>query len=169
MDCMTAVAILSRGGFIVTSKLFHAVVGVGISLGSVAACGGSIAKDGDAFASPDAATPLPPKPEAGVQADAGAPDVFVAPDAATPPDAALDSPPDIVDAAFCDAAWPITKSGREVCGAFDACEQIAAPWCFGPGPEGTCQMYPLECVGAEWHCMGNSKAVDNGDWPTSCQ
>ncbi len=164
------------------SKLFHAVVGVGISLGT--ACGGNIAQDGDPFGPlPDAGTSKP-KPEGGVDAgpvvlaDAGPPDTFApeaaAPDAAPTPDAApldaaSDSPEDAIVAAFCDNPWPITKSGRAVCGPYEECAINEAPWCYGPGPQGSCQIYPVECVGAQWHCMGGVDAKTNPEWPESCQ
>ena len=83
------------------SKLFHAVVGVGISLG--AACGGNIAQDGDPFGpAPDAGT-FKPEPEGGVDAgpvilvDAGSPD-------ALPPEAAPADAAPAPDAAPVDAA-----------------------------------------------------------------
>jgi hypothetical protein len=165
------------------SKLFHAVVGVGISLGSVTACGGSVARDMEPYDPLPDANASQPEPEGGVdagpvvQVDAGPPDAIAlsdgSPEAALPDaavvDAAEDSPDDAIVAAFCDNPWPITKSGREVCGPYDECTITAAPWCYGPGPDGSCQIYPVECVGAEWHCMGGASAKDTPEWPVSCQ
>lgn len=143
------------------SKLFHAVVGVGISLGSVAACGGATSEDA-ALLSPDA-TELP--------ADGGLDVAIPLPEAAPPDaaqgDAAVDAPPDaapVLDAtpvpsdaiveAFCDVTWPITKAGREACGPIDDCAGLQIPWCLEPDGQGSCKLYPLECVGAEWQCLG---------------
>ena len=153
------------------SKLFHAVVGVGISLGSVAACGGSTSNDfeellpADATPAPDAGIDtgvVPPKLDATTvdatpASDAGAdavPDASVA-DAA-PVDAAPDAPADAIVAAFCDVTWPITKAGREVCGPADECEGKPVPWCYLQTAEGVCTLYPLECKGGEWHCFGGA-------------
>lgn len=140
------------------SKLFHAVVAVGMSLGSVA-CGGQV----------DRALPLEPPPE-----DAGPPPLDAAPikpDASVPPQDAgvADAPKDAILEAFCDVAWPITKSGREVCGPYDACATIEAPWCFGPDGAGGCKLYPLECVGAEWHCMGGTTPSGDPQQPEACE
>ena len=138
------------------SKLFHAVVAFGISLGSTA-CGGRI--DGGSLPEPgpddagapddaqaDAPIPKPPPPEA------GPPDA--SPDAL--PDAPHDAPSDAIVEAFCDATWPITKAGREVCGPADGCVEIEAPFCYGPAGNGGCKIYPLKCEGSEWHCMGGA-------------
>lgn len=140
------------------SRLFHAVVGVGISLGSVSACGVTTSDDATGFDLPDASAP-----EASAE-DAAAPVVDAA-----PPDAATDVPMDAIVAAFCDATWPITKSGREVCGPADECTGQTIPWCFGPDGQGSCKLYPLQCVGAEWHCMGGATPTDNPGPPPTCQ
>jgi hypothetical protein len=166
------------------SKLFHAVVGVGISLGGVAACGGSTSQDGAAGELldanlPDAVSPPPkldsgpadtaPVEDAQPRVDAGTIDaapVDAAPVDAAPIDAPLDVDKDAIVGAFCDAPWPITKSGREVCGPADDCVGQVIPWCYGPDGQGSCTLYPLECVGAEWQCMGGvTPTTDPGSVP----
>jgi hypothetical protein len=152
------------------SKLFHAVVGVGISLGSASACGGSTSSDEWAFETLDATAPETPDAAAPEAPDASAnapPDAAIV-DAA-PVDAAADVPEDALVAAFCDATWPITKSGREVCGPYDECSSVPAPWCVGPDDQGACKLYPLQCTGGEWHCMGGTPS-DVPVWSVeSCQ
>jgi hypothetical protein len=162
------------------SKLFRAVVGVGISLGSVSACGGSTSNDFEQLVPPDA----PAAPEGGVDAgapprtvDAAAVDAAPASDGgidtgpidAAPVDAAADAPGDAIVAAFCDVTWPITKAGREVCGPADECAGQPIPWCFGPGDQGPCTLYPLECVGGEWHCMGGVTPTTDPWGDPKCQ
>lgn len=175
----------------VASKLFHAVVGVGISLGSVAACGGAISHDEEPeTVEPKAAPDAEPEVDAGnaePRADAGSADSAASNDgSAEVPDAgeAVDAQAEASDAtaatadattedaivaAFCDVPWPITKSGREVCGPYEECAVKAAPWCFGPAPNGTCVLHPLECVDAEWQCLGNSSPTNGPAPPVPCQ
>lgn len=150
------------------SKLFHAVVAVGMSLGSVA-CGGRVDRAAPADLPPDDAGAPPvdadlPLHDAGVH-----PDASIAPDAAPADAGATDAPKDVILEAFCDATWPITKSGREVCGPYDACATLDAPWCYGPDGAGGCKLYPLECVGAEWHCMGGATPAGNIQPPEPCE
>ena len=175
------------------SKLFHAVVGVGISLG-VSACGGVADSDGSgasggsggsAGSKPDAKAPKPhptaeagtdtgthlPKPDAGVVPDAS-PDV-TAPDAGVVPDATIDVAPDapkdaIVDA-FCDATWPITKSGREVCGPYDGCKDKQPPFCFTQDAQGKCSLQPLVCVDEQWQCLGGATPSNDPSPQFPCQ
>ncbi len=165
------------------SKLFRAVVGVGISLGS-AACGGSTDYD-SVLVQPDAGALPETGVDAGVQQpkpfEAGAPDASSPSDAgvidATPDaapeaavvdasvsDAAEDAPSDAIVAAFCDRTWPITKSGREACGPIDECMGKAIPWCYGPGQNGPCTLIPLECVNGEWGCMGGVQPSSVDIW-----
>jgi hypothetical protein len=138
-----------------------------------------------AFGSPDANAPealseggvdvASPRPEV----DAGLADAAPAsdgsagalPDAAPVVDAApLDAAPeDAIVAAFCDAAWPITKSGRVICGPAEECAGLEVPWCFGPDGQGSCKLYPVECVGAQWHCMGGVTPSDGPVEPPTCQ
>jgi hypothetical protein len=152
------------------SKLFHAVVGVGISLG-VAACGGAVTDDeGLGFSEPEAGAPGL-TPEAGTSAVSDAAPAEI-PDAG-PMDAALvdataDAADDALVAAFCDVAWPITKSGREVCGPYEECATSEAPWCFGPGHQGSCTIYPLQCVGGQWQCMGGATPTNSAQAPVTC-
>jgi hypothetical protein len=166
------------------SKLFHAVVGVGLSLAGVSACGGSTSSDAQ---SPDANLPEgqpeggvdvqspPPELDAGVFEAAPASDASadVPPDVATadaaPIDAAADVPTDAIVAAFCDLAWPITKAGREACGPIDECMSQPIPWCLGPDGDGGCELYLLECVGAEWHCMGGVIPTNDPGPLSKCQ
>jgi hypothetical protein len=167
------------------SKLFHAVVGVGISLGGGVGCGGSTSDDGLLLAVPDANAPdtwvSPPPADAG-PADTAPPDdaapridaaadagIDAAPTDAGPVDAPVDVVTDAIVAAFCDVTWPITKAGREVCGPADECAGQQIPWCYGPDGQGSCTLYPLQCVGAEWQCMGGvTPTLDPGSVP-ECQ
>jgi hypothetical protein len=162
------------------SRLFHAVVGVGISLGSVSACGGVTSDSEGALELPDANGPEA-SPEA-TTADAGPADAAPASDAladappeavplvdATPVDAAPDVPMDAIVAAFCDVTWPITKAGREVCGPADECAGQAVPFCYGPDGQGSCKLYPLQCVGAEWQCTGGVTPTATWGPPPTCQ
>jgi len=166
----------------VASKLFHAVVGVGISLGSIAACGGAVSHDEEPEAAEPTAPPQPDGtagPEAGVgqpqpRADADAADAAVSSDASveaahvTTEDADATTE-DAIAAAFCDVPWPITKSGREVCGPYEECALTQAPWCFGPDQNGACKLHPIECVDAQWQCLGNSTPTNSPASPVPCQ
>lgn len=147
------------------TRLFSAVVGVGIAIGC-AACGGSTSSDSEVLepGPGKADADGPPHPEAGspdaqVVADAGVP-----PDAsvedASPPDAAPDALQDAIVDAFCDAAWPITKSGRVVCGPADDCVQIEVPYCWGPDGQGSCKLFPVECVDAKWKCTAGVQTTN---------
>jgi hypothetical protein len=150
------------------SKLFHAVVGVGISLG-IAACGGAVEQDpGLGEVEPEAGAPEATT-EGGARAtpDAGLVDATPGVDA-EPVDAAEDAPDDAIVAAFCDVTWPITKSGREVCGPYEECATTQAPWCFGPGEQGSCKIYPLECVAGQWLCMGGATPTNGPQFPETC-
>ncbi len=181
------------------SKLFHAVVGVGISLGSATACGGVADSEGLGGPQPDAKAPKPhptaeagadtginpPTPDAGVDtgivpptpdaaetdsavtADA-APDGGVLPDASIV-DAAPDAPKDAIVDAFCDATWPITKSGREVCGPTEECKGLPTPWCFTQDAQGSCSMQPLICVDQQWQCLGGATPTNTPSPPFPCQ
>ncbi len=184
MDAMTAVAIVVSEVLLMPSKLFHAVVGVGISLGSAAACGGVADRDGPTPLAPDAQGPLPhPQADGGSDAalptpDAAAPDSAVtidaAPDAtvtadASIEDAAPDAPKDAIIDAFCDAPWPITKSGREVCGPYEECGQTSAPWCFVQDSQGACSLQPLICVDQQWQCLGGATPTNSPAPPFPCQ
>ena len=166
------------------SKLFHAVVGVGISLG-ISACGGSVEQD--SAQGGQASQPFPtaeggadagislPKADAGSADSAagvdGAADVTI-PDAGASPDTPMvDAAPDvgkdaIVDA-FCDDPWPITKSGRVVCGPSEACAGTPAPWCFGKTADGSCTIYPLACVDQQWQCLGGT-SMNTPSPPIQC-
>ena len=168
-----------------TSKLFYAVVGAGIALGCGAthsddhpkttqtpeagpvegglpAPDAGVAEVGAGDSSFDAVSEGTVAPDSAA-ADA-APDVSVdaapdasadaAPDASA--DAAPDGPKDAIADAFCDATWPITKSGREVCGPADSCIGSEAPWCWGSDGQGSCRLYPLKCVGGSWLCLAGA-------------
>jgi len=155
------------------SKLFHAVVAVGLSLG--AACGGSVERDADPDPTPeDAGTPLPDAatspPDAGVAPETGVvPDASIAPDAPAPDAGTPDAPKDAIVQAFCDVTWPITKAGREVCGPYDDCINLEAPFCYGPDAEGACALFPLECVDKKWQCMAGTPTSQGFPPPEPCK
>lgn len=76
-----------------TSRLFHAVVVVGINLGASAGCGGLATGPGDA--------PASAQPSGGTTGSSGT--------GATP-----DASADAIGAAFCDVPWPTTKGNNTV-------------------------------------------------------
>lgn len=129
------------------SKLFRAVVGVGISLGTAsAACLGSSSPAPDATAD-EASTPAPPSPDAGDAPESSA-------DATT--DALLD--------AFCDASWPTTKgnhAGGPTCGDTVDCHEAGpSPYCFKQVDPvasicDTAPVLPAWCVGGSWQCSAD--------------
>lgn len=145
------------------SKLFRAVVGLGISLGAAStACFGTVES------MPDATEPTTGSeasaPETGLatnsspSTDAGtdAPAVDAAADA--PLDAPLDAPTDALLDAFCDASWPTTKGSGPTCGAIDGCNDAGRPpYCIehvNPPSQtcGTGQLFPAWCVNGAWQC-----------------
>lgn len=149
------------------SKLFRAVVGIGISLGtSSVACLGALdptnADDAPAAAIPTAPPPLgkpgdpPPKTTTDGGADARA-------------DVAIDAPKDVLLDAFCDAAWPTTKGnpGGPTCGPVEECREAGpAPRCveMADPATGTCKPSskpsPAWCVTSAWQCSGGFVSVD---------
>lgn len=111
------------------SKLFHTLVGFGISLGAAVACGGAAETIGHEGAAGDGAR--------------------------VPGDAGTDAPPD----AFCDASWPTTKGAPEPpldcvdplgecahLGYPIRCGTLIAPW--------TCDSVETAafCVEGQWSC-----------------
>jgi hypothetical protein len=161
------------------SRLFHAVVGVGISLGSVSSCGGIALEGEGSLGSPDAgspdvleeggvdaAHPLPERdtgsPDAEVESDgsldAALPDAAATPDATPLEAAALDAAPDVrqdaIVEAFCDVTWPITKAGRAVCAPAEECE----------GPDLSC----FECEGPVPYCVGPDGQGSCILYPVAC-
>ncbi len=150
-----------------SSRLFHAIVGVGVSFGA-AAC--SVAVDLEAA---DAASAATDAPETSVVHDSATePDVKVSDagidalhdadaflDAKT--DAKADGPSDAMADAFCDAAWPTTKGTPQR----PACTnpQGTCVWDGGwvSSSESACYdlIGPFQCEGSEtWnYCI-------NGQW-----
>lgn len=142
------------------SKLFRAVVGFGISLGTVsAACSGAIDDETVAVNStePDANSPQAvsdggPSPIDAAVIDAA--DGHVA-------DASTDAPKDVDVDAFCDVAWPTTKAGLTVPECVDPTEVCAdaghpAIGCWRKNDAGTCDFlagarFPI-CVDGAWTC-----------------
>lgn len=135
------------------SKLFHAVVGFGISLGAATVgCLGAISDSaetgGDATRSPpsntDGDTATSPPPTTG---DARAVEAAV--------DAGRDA---IVDAAFCDAAWPTTKGSaadpRSCVDPKGECAEAGWPTaCYKLAPDGTCDFdnaFATTCSAGQW-------------------
>lgn len=144
------------------SRLFRAVVGVGISFGAAsAACFGAVddVKPGsDAGASPDAAvssTTAPPSPPSST----GSGD-----DADVPPsDAAADAPKDAGPDAFCDAAWPTTKGNPGPPACIDPngeCADAGLPtYCWQDDGDGGCSFggsFAPFCVGGQWRCQAGT-------------
>ena len=146
-----------------STKLFRAVVGLGISIGSaVAACDGAIdaaplagdaAANGDASTSPDA-----PATSDGAAADVQAADVDTT-DVADGGD--LDVAADAIADAFCDFTWPTTKGSSPI-----------LPNCIDP--TGVCwdSGMPIRCMNAlgSHQCdiatsgIASSCRVDAGGW-----
>lgn len=149
-----------------TSKLFHAVVGFGISLG--AATVGCLGAISDSPETTDAATTptTPPTPNGSSSTSDPPPTSF---DGAPVLDATLgdggaDTGRDaIVDAAFCDAAWPTTKgSPADPLPCVDPKGECAeAGWpiaCYVATPAGTCDFstsFATQCVGGQWQPCPN--------------
>jgi hypothetical protein len=150
------------------SRLFRAVVGIGISLGtaSVACFGGT---DDPPAASPDAAQADPAdsartQVDGATSSDAGAPDVRVQGDADAG-DAAPDAPKDAGLDAFCDASWPTTKGnpGGPTCGDVTGCADAGyQPRCVVQTASSpvTCNpnvdAFPAWCVSTQWQCSEGS-------------
>jgi hypothetical protein len=160
------------------SRLFRAIVGFGISLGTTAACSGETLSAFDDADASDAPTGHEPskgeKPTASADAqatehdggvkvtakDAGAKDatvgdVVVALDAEALDVQVLDAPID----AFCDAAWPTTKGSPGFPSCVDptgACSAKAFPRrCYAPTAPHVCAAivgYATLCVGDTWQC-----------------
>lgn len=137
------------------SKLFRAVVGVGISLGtSSAACLGNIASDDPppGAIAPPLGTAPPPNGTAPPPTSTGAYTV-------EPPDAGPDAPRDAGFDAFCDAAWPTTKgSPVPTCGPVEACADAGRPpFCYEVVAPGICKnpdgrLQPVWCASGKWQC-----------------
>jgi hypothetical protein len=138
-----------------STRLFHAIVGFGIALGTAsAACLGAV-EDQDQAGADDVAT-LP---------DGAVPPAFASD--ASPGDAAVDVPSHDHDAsavhdatvdAFCDVTWPTTKGNPSgpTCGPTEACAEAgAAPWCLAVVTGTTCdatRTVPARCVAGSWDC-----------------
>jgi hypothetical protein len=134
-----------------SSKLFHTIVGVGISLGA-ASIGCSSPAEERAGLEDTALTVAsnPPaetaKPAADADKDAGS----------------------IFDA-FCDATWPTTKGSphRPPPACIDptgACSSQGRPFnCAPERDDATCSSWPLHlsvCVGGAWQCKPGKKPAD---------
>jgi hypothetical protein len=157
------------------SRLFRAIVGVGLALGAAGtACSTAVIAEGASTDAPDAssvdARPLQPV----------APEVAAPPDSSASPDALADAGAPIDDAAadaylgaFCDAAWPTTKASRGVpqCGDVSACLLGATqvPYCIPSSGAGKCDdhdrdpdagvasvIQPVWCVDGGWECARGS-------------
>ena len=144
------------------SKLFHAVVGFGISLG--AATVGCLGAISDSPETADAAT-TPPTPTGSSPSDPSNPSFDGAPAFdATASDGGADAGRDaIVDAAFCDAAWPTTKGSpadpRPCVDPKRECAEAGWPIaCYVATPAGTCDFstsFATQCVGGKWQPCPN--------------
>lgn len=147
------------------SRLFQAVVGVGIALATVsAACFDHADPAADPSTDPDATASArndaPSADDASPTGDATTSDAT--PDVVTPVDASadviLDAPPD----AFCDASWPTTKGDRNgpTCGPIADCHDSGpAPWCMTINAAGTCDgtgPAVAWCMNGQWRCSTNT-------------
>lgn len=164
------------------SKLFHAVVGVGIALGSAAACDGSVEPSTPA----DAAASDAASADGTAAVDATSGDVSVPTDATTEVDATdddvVDAGADVIadaavdaavdaptDAAFCDNAWPTTKGTYVPPTCLDP-----AGACADAGPIARClpTLAPHDCdtstMGFAASCSGGADAsvsdAGPGEW-----
>jgi hypothetical protein len=111
------------------SKLFHTLVGFGISLGAAVACGGATGTIGNE----------------GSAGDSGM----------DPGDAGTDAPPD----AFCDASWPTTKGQPppplDCVDPLGECAHLGYPSrCGTPTAPWTCEGSETAayCVDGQWSC-----------------
>lgn len=145
------------------SRLFHAVVGVGIALAtSSAACLGVVDEQPARDEATEAYTPSTPAPPNAAPGTYGAGTTDASDGGAATSDAPFDAPFD----AFCDAAWPTTKgnTGGPTCGAVEACAEAGpAPRCFQVISGATCdpaQAVAVWCVGAAWQCPAGSLLQD---------
>lgn len=152
-----------------SSKLFRAVVGLGISLGTAsAACFGAVDSGSNGTEPPANSAPSAPDKK-GDPADVGAPQADATVDsgsdsAVATTDAAADAPSDAMLDAFCDAAWPTTKGNPSgpTCGAVADCKDAGpAPYCFTQvdATSQTCdststKALPAWCVSGHWECSG---------------
>ncbi len=159
-----------------SSKLYRAIVGIGISLGATSvACLGTVDTPSDV--SDDGGSEAAVRSEAGVGADAAtaadsatdarAVDATVDAPADAGVDVAVDAPKDAILDAFCDAAWPTTKgSGGPTCGPLDTCADSGpAPSCIEQLGPSTCnasssQVFPAWCFGGEWECSTGSIRIE---------
>ncbi len=154
------------------SRLFRAVVGLGIGLGTVsAAC---LSGDDDSTEEPSIDIPAtyPPAHEGGrtgdIDADRPADSAVDAVADSTvdaAPDASADAPKDVILDAFCDVAWPTTKGnvGAPTCGPVEDCAEAGrAPFCYRQvtGTRTTCDLEPPReatwCVGGRWQCASGA-------------
>ena len=163
-----------------SSRLFRAIVGVGISLGATSAACVSGGDDGfDVTDDGGSGTPDPSGPSPGADASSSADAAKSTKDARAADarvDAAADAPKDVILDAFCDAAWPTTKGnpGGPTCGPIDGCADAGpAPRCYaelgpstcatstgssgsGSGSTGSGQVLAVWCVGGKWECPTGS-------------
>lgn len=149
------------------SRLFQAVVGVGIALATVSvACFDHADPAADPSTGPETADSATHDDGARTGGDASptgdATTTDATPDVVTPVDAGadvvLDAPPD----AFCDASWPTTKGDRSgpTCGAVANCHDAGpAPWCMTVNAGGSCDgtgPAVAWCIGGQWRCSTNT-------------
>jgi hypothetical protein len=163
-----------------TSRLFRALVCVGISLGSsaTAACSGAISENAEdsGTTNPPDATPDQTTPTFDAAADTT---VDVRVDA--PADGGIDAKPDVRDAAvdapkdaiadviadaFCDAAWPTTKGNPKPPACTDPlgeCADAGFPeHCYQVIGPFTCDYDDTTapfCVNKAWQCSPNTVHV----------
>jgi hypothetical protein len=156
-----------------SSRLFRAIVGVGISLGATsAACIGT--GDGGLGVTEDGGPETEDPTTSSSSADSSSGDAAKSKKDARA-DASVDAPKDAILDAFCDATWPTTKgnSGGPTCGPIDACSDAGpAPRCYAEiGPSvcatsgsssssssssGSSQVFAAWCVGGKWECSSGA-------------
>ncbi|MBX3206540.1 MAG: hypothetical protein KF764_15805 [Labilithrix sp.] len=145
------------------SKLFRAVVSMGLSLGAAtAACLGAVENPPSNGADADADAATEPVDDSGsalsdAELDAGDLDAFVFP-----------------DTSWCDAAWPVTKGNApppECVNPEGECAEAGMSPCFRTPPPGVgphearvCMFYERRfpfCIDGEWRCEpGRSSRED---------
>jgi len=158
------------------SKLFRAVVGFGIGLGTAsAACfgatddAGTTTEKADASASTPTITPPSSRDSAVDPAIDASSDVNVGADASldAPADTGLDAPKDVGVDAFCDAAWPTTKGNPKPPTCIDPnghCADAGRPeHCYAPADAGGCDFSTSTapfCVSGDWQCSSGTTTFD---------
>ena len=164
------------GRSFMSSRLFRAIVGVGISLGTMsAACSGAVDEQADGVDTSERETSTPdpqpgdPAPGSDSATSADARSSLDATDARADAaaDAPADAPRDVILDAFCDATWPTTKGNPAgpTCGPVQTCAEAGpAPHCYAQLGPSICspntQGFAAWCVGGKWECSTGAVPQD---------